>query len=53
VTHFQGRRSAPHGVHLENPAFDVTPCRYVSAFVTEKGVVIPPFKANLYRLARS
>ena len=53
VTHFQGKRIAPSGVRVENPAFDVTPCRYVSAFITEKGVVTPPFKTNLYRVARS
>jgi methylthioribose-1-phosphate isomerase len=53
VTHFRGRRIAPSGVRVENPAFDITPCRYVSAFITEKGVVTPPFKTNLYRVARS
>jgi methylthioribose-1-phosphate isomerase len=53
VTHFQGKRVAPPGVAVENPAFDVTPCRYVSAFITEKGVVTPPFETNLYRLLKS
>jgi methylthioribose-1-phosphate isomerase len=37
-------------VVAENPAFDVTPHRYVSAIITEKGVVKAPFKANLKRL---
>jgi methylthioribose-1-phosphate isomerase len=53
VTHFQGKRFAPPGVAVENPAFDVTPCQYVSAFITEKGVVTPPFETNLYRLLKS
>jgi len=35
---------------VRNPAFDVTPHRYVSAIVTEKGVINPPFKKSLKRL---
>ena len=50
VTHFQGRRTAPAGVVAGNPAFDVTPHRCVSAIITEKGVVTPPFKSQLKRL---
>ncbi|MBW2330177.1 MAG: S-methyl-5-thioribose-1-phosphate isomerase [Deltaproteobacteria bacterium] len=50
VTHFQGRRIAPQGVVAGNPAFDVTPHRYVSAIITEKGVITPPFKSRLKRL---
>ena len=53
VTHLQGRRSVPDGVGAENPAFDVTPHRYVSAIVTEKGVITPPFKAKIRRLFTS
>jgi methylthioribose-1-phosphate isomerase len=47
VTHCQGRRVAPGGVCVENPAFDVTPHRYISAIVTEKGIATRPFKASL------
>ncbi|NVM57381.1 MAG: S-methyl-5-thioribose-1-phosphate isomerase [Desulfobacterales bacterium] len=50
VTHFQGRRTAPEGAAAQNPAFDVTPRRYVSAIITEKGVITPPFKSGLKRL---
>ncbi|NVM20455.1 MAG: S-methyl-5-thioribose-1-phosphate isomerase [Desulfobacterales bacterium] len=50
VTHFQGRRTAPDGVPAQNPAFDITPNRYVSAIITEKGVITPPFKSRLKRL---
>ena len=38
VTHFAGRRIAPEGIGVANPAFDVTPHRYVTAIVTEHGV---------------
>lgn len=40
-----GRAIAPHGVAAFNPAFDVTPARYVAAFITERGLVHPPFSA--------
>jgi len=50
VTHFKGKRTVPDGVGAENPAFDVTPCRYVSAIITEKGVIKPPFRANLAKV---
>ena len=50
VTHFQGKRTVPDHVGAENPAFDITPCRYVSAIITEKGIVTPPFRAKLKRL---
>jgi methylthioribose-1-phosphate isomerase len=43
VSHLMGKRVAPEGVAVYNPAFDVTPARYVSAIVTEKGVLRPPF----------
>lgn len=47
VTTIEGVRIAPEGVKVGNPAFDVTPHRYITALVTEKGVVYPPFKENL------
>ncbi|HET8712562.1 MAG TPA: S-methyl-5-thioribose-1-phosphate isomerase, partial [Gemmatimonadales bacterium] len=43
VTGFNGQMSAPAGTAALNPAFDVTPARYVTAFVTDRGVVQPPF----------
>jgi methylthioribose-1-phosphate isomerase len=43
VTHIQGRRIAPEGVDAANPAFDVTPHEYITAIVTEKGVLREPF----------
>ncbi len=50
VTHIDGVQIAPDGVHVANPAFDVTPHRYVTALVTERGIVRPPFKENLLRM---
>src|SRR5512136_1948747 len=38
VTHLQGVAIAPHGITVRNPAFDVTPARYISAIITENGV---------------
>jgi len=37
----------PRGVHVLNPAFDITPARYVSAIITEKGIVGPPYKPKI------
>jgi methylthioribose-1-phosphate isomerase len=47
---YQGRPAAPEGVQAANPAFDVTPHRYVTGIVTENGVAYPPFGANLRRV---
>jgi methylthioribose-1-phosphate isomerase len=47
-----GRRTAPQGIKVRNPAFDVTPHRYISAMVTEKGVIRPPFEKTLKRILR-
>jgi methylthioribose-1-phosphate isomerase len=50
VIHVFGVRVAPDGVAVENPAFDVTPHRYVTAIITERGVARPPFTESLPRL---
>ncbi|MDI6819542.1 MAG: S-methyl-5-thioribose-1-phosphate isomerase [Candidatus Hodarchaeaceae archaeon] len=47
VTTIGGRRIAPRGVPVLNPAFDITPPKLVSAFVTEKGIIWPPFEKNI------
>ncbi|MBT9143905.1 MAG: Methylthioribose-1-phosphate isomerase [Dehalococcoidia bacterium] len=46
VTTFGGRRIAPHGVEVANPAFDVTPHRYVTAIITEQGIAREPYSFN-------
>lgn len=47
VTEGFGRRTAPRGIRVENPAFDVTPHGLITALITERGVIRPPFKKNL------
>ena len=51
VTHVFGVPVAPEGVCVANPAFDVTPHRFVTAIVTERGVARPPYTESLRRLA--
>ena len=50
VTHHAGTQLTPHGVGIENPAFDVTPAKYVTAIITERGVLRPPFAESLQEL---
>ena len=47
VTHFRGTQVAPDGMPAAHPAFDVTPARYVTAIITEQGVLRPPFQPAL------
>ncbi|HXZ40173.1 MAG TPA: S-methyl-5-thioribose-1-phosphate isomerase [Terriglobales bacterium] len=51
VTHIAGKSIAPSGVQVENPAFDVTPSKYVTAIVTERGIARAPYSESLARLA--
>ena len=46
-----GERTAPEGTSVANPAFDVTPHRYVSAIITERGAVRAPYGAALRQMA--
>src|SRR5450755_4564558 len=46
VTHVYGVQMAPDGTQVENPAFDVTPHRYVTAIVTERGVARAPYQES-------
>lgn len=50
VTQGFGKRTAPQGVKVYNPAFDITPHEYVTAIITEKGIVRAPFQENLKKL---
>ena len=47
VTHLKGMRIPPEGIAVSNTAFDVTPHRYVTAIVTEAGVVREPYESGL------
>jgi len=51
VTHVFGVQVAPAGIMVENPAFDVTPNRYVAGIITEHGVARPPYTESLKKLA--
>jgi methylthioribose-1-phosphate isomerase len=42
-----GKRVAPEGIHVRHPAFDVTPARLITAIITERGVVRPPFAEGI------
>jgi methylthioribose-1-phosphate isomerase len=53
VTHVFGVPIAPDGIAVENPAFDVTPNRYVTAIITERGVARSPYEESLRGLTRA
>jgi methylthioribose-1-phosphate isomerase len=47
VTHIGPNRVTPEGAHIRNPAFDVTPAKYVNAIITERGIARPPYHESL------
>jgi len=51
VSHIAGKQMVPDGVEIENPAFDVTPAKYVAAIITERGIARAPYKVSLQELA--
>jgi len=51
VTHVNGVQVTPHGVAIENPAFDVTPAKYIAAIITERGVLRAPFTASIQQMS--
>ena len=51
VTHIKGIAIAPQGVKVRNPAFDVTPARYISAIITENGIVRGDYRSGLRKVA--
>jgi len=53
VTHLAGKQIAPDGVAVENPAFDVTPNKYVAAIITERGVARAPYGESLKALVQA
>jgi methylthioribose-1-phosphate isomerase len=50
VVEIFGRRIAPWGIKVYNPAFDVTPNKLISAIVTDKGIIRPPYKKNIRKI---
>jgi methylthioribose-1-phosphate isomerase len=53
VTHHAGKQVAPDGVLVENPAFDVTPSKYIAAIITERGIVRAPYGESLKELSQA
>jgi len=53
VTHIQGVAIAPAGIEAANPAFDVTPNRYITAIITEGGIIRQPFGEGIKRISKS
>jgi methylthioribose-1-phosphate isomerase len=51
VTHHAGKQVAPNGVLVENPAFDVTPHKYIAAIITERGIAKAPYAESLKELS--
>jgi methylthioribose-1-phosphate isomerase len=51
VSHIAGKQMVPDGVEIENPAFDVTPAKYVGAIITERGIAKAPYTESLSLLA--
>ncbi len=51
VTHVNGVQVTPDGVGIENPAFDVTPAKYITAIITERGVLRPGFTESIQAAA--
>jgi methylthioribose-1-phosphate isomerase len=52
VTHSNGKQMTPHGVSIENPAFDVTPAKYITAIITERGVLTAPFEQSIQNMSK-
>jgi len=50
ITHIGPSRLTPEGARIRNPAFDVTPHRYIAGIITERGIVRPPFSESLKRV---
>ena len=53
ITHGFGRQTAPTGVNVYNPAFDVTPAELISAIITEKGLIRPVTTENVHQVLNS
>ena len=52
ISRIAGRETGPKGVKALNPAFDVTPAKYITAIITEKGIIRPPYISSLKKAFR-
>jgi methylthioribose-1-phosphate isomerase len=50
IINWYGRKIAPAGIKVFNPAFDVTPNDLITAIVTDRGIIYPPFEENIKRM---
>ena len=50
VTHVFGKQIAPTGVNVRNPSFDVTPNKYITGIITERGIISPPYEENIRKI---
>lgn len=53
VTHVGVQQITPDGVKVANPAFDITPAKYITGIVTEKGIAMPPYEDSLSQLVKT
>ncbi|MBL4671118.1 MAG: S-methyl-5-thioribose-1-phosphate isomerase [Arenicella sp.] len=53
ITMIGSERIAPEGIDVFNPAFDITPAKFISGIITEKGIVYPPYEEGLAALFKS
>jgi methylthioribose-1-phosphate isomerase len=53
VTHSNGKQMTPNGAAIQNPAFDVTPAKYITAIITEHGVLRAPYNQSIQQMAVS
>jgi len=52
ITHFRKVQTAPAGMKVYNPAFDITPAQYISAIITEKGILKKPYLRSIRALGK-
>lgn len=50
ITHIRDQKIAPDGIDVRNPAFDITPNRYITAIITDKGILYPPFEESIKKI---
>src|SRR5216683_3111509 len=51
VTHSNGKQMTPNGAAIQNPAFDVTPAKYITAIITEHGILRAPYDQSIQQMA--
>jgi methylthioribose-1-phosphate isomerase len=49
IADWYGRRITPSGIQVRNPSFDITPGSYITSFISEKGIISPPYNRDIFR----